>query len=188
MKTLVESIFGDNINSAIKINGVEIYEPDWKLCEEYFKKRRKKYFGTKATGLNTTGIQTKVTVRLGDMQEEYDILYNEDDCIIARNVEYGSFNDDIYVLCPETIYMCHEASELHGRTYAFSLTNIDEANDFDISFNWYQDSRRGWSWIGGSYSGRWVEKMEEAGFESLVGYIPGTISRKAQDIIKKYTK
>ena len=174
MKSLVESIFGDNVKSAIKINGVEIYEPDWKLCEEYFKKRRKKYFGTKAT------------VELGDLYADYNIVYNEDDCVVAIGTDPDDF--DVYVLCPETIYMCHEASELHGRTYAFSLTNIDEANDFDISFNWYQDSRRGWSWIGGSYSGRWVEKMEEAGFESLVGYIPGTISKKAQDIIKKYTK
>ena len=178
MKHLVnyinESIFGNNIKSAIKINGVEIYEPDWKLCEEYFKKRRKKYFGT------------KTTVELGDLYADYNIVYNEDDCVVAIGTDPDDF--DVYVLCPETIYMCHEASELHGRTYAFSLTNIDEANDFDISFNWYQDSRRGWSWIGGSYSGRWVEKMEEAGFESLVGYIPGTISKKAQDIIKKYTK
>lgn len=178
MKHLVnyinESIFGDNVKSAIKINGVTIYEPDWKLCEEYYQKRRKKYFGNKST------------VSLGDMMYEYTVVYNEDDCVVAVGNDPDDF--DVYVLCPETIYMCHEAAEIHGHAYSFSLTNIDEANDFDISFSWYQDSRRGWSWIGGSYSGRWVEKMEEAGFESLVGYIPGTISKKAQDIIKKYTK
>ena len=169
-----EGIFGDNIKSAIKINGVEIYEPDWVLCEEYFKKRRKKYFGNMQK------------VSLGDMMDEYNIVYNEDDCVVAVGTDPDDF--DVYILCPETIYMCHEASEIHGRAYAFSLTDIDEANDFDISFNWYQDARRGWSWIGGSYSGRWVAEMKEAGFKSLVGYIPGTISKKAQDIIKKYTK
>lgn len=182
MKTIVEyineSIFDDNVNSAIKINGIKIYDPDWKLCEEYFKKRRKKYFGNKST------------VSLGDMMYEYTVLYNEDDCVVAIKNDPDDF--DVYVLCPETIYMCHEASELHGRPYSFSLTNIDEANDFDISFNWYHDwyndARRNWSWIGGSYSSRWAEKMKEAGFESLVGYIPGTISKKAQDIIKKYAK
>lgn len=178
MKHLVnyinESIFGNNIKSAIKINGVEIYEPDWKLCEEYFKKRRKKYFGTKAT------------VELGDMQEEYNILYNEDDCIVARNVADGVFSDDIYVLCPETIYMCHEASCVMYNNCAFSLNDIDDANDFDISFDWH--FHVGWAWIGGLYSGNWERKMKEAGFESLVGYIPDTISKKAKDIIKKYTK
>lgn len=178
MKHLVnyinESIFGDNVKSAIKINGVTIYEPDWKLCEEYYQKRRRKYFGNKSI------------VSLGDMMYKYTVAYNEDDCIVAVGTDPDDF--DVYVLCPETIYMCHEAAEIHGRPYTFSLTDINEANDFDISFNWYQDSIRGWSWIGGSYSGRWVEKMEEAGFESLVGYIPGTISKKAQDIIKKYTK
>ncbi len=190
MKHLVnyinESIFGNNIKSAIKINGIEIYEPDWKLCEEYYKKRRKKYFGTKASGLNATGIQTKVTVELGDMQEEYNILYNEDDCIVAFSVEASPSGKNIYVFCPETIYMCHEASCVMGSDYSFSLNDIDGANDFDISFNWYP--LRGWTWIGGLYSGNWERKMKEAGFESLVGYIPGTISKKAQDIIKKYTK
>jgi len=169
-----ESVFDNNINSAIKINGIEIYEPNWKLCEEYFKKRRKKYFGNMSK------------VSLGDLLYEYNVVYNEDDCVVAVGTDPDDF--DVYVLCPETIYMCHEASELHGRPYEFSLTDIDEANDFDISFNWYQDSRRGWMWIGGTYSGRWVEKMKEAGFESLVGYIPNTISKKAQDIIKKYIK
>ena len=178
MKHLVnyinESIFGDNINSAIRINGVEIDDTTWKKCEEYYQKRRKKYFGN------------ETTVRLGDMQEEYNVLYNEDDCIIARNVEYGSLDNDIYILCPETIYMCHKALSIYGRGYDFSLNDIDSANDFDISFNWYP--RRKWGWIGGLYSGRWAEKMKEAGFESLVGYIPGTISKKAQEVIKKYIK
>jgi len=186
MKHLVnyinEGIFGDNINSAIKINGIEIYEPDWKLCEDYFKKRRKKYFGTKASGLNVAGIQTKVVVELGDMSDEYNILYNEDDCIVASAVDGG----DIYVLCPETIYMCHEALCVMGSSYEFSLNDIDDANDFDISFNWYP--RGGWAWIGGLHSGNWEHKMKKAGFESLVGYIPDTISKKARDIIKKYTK
>ena len=186
MKHLVnyinEGIFGDNINSVIKLNGIEIDDTKWKLCEEYFKKRRKKYFENKST----VSLGDMSTVSLGDMYAEYNIVYNEDDCVVAAGTDPDDF--DVYVLCPETIYMCHEAAELHGRAYAFPLTNIDEANDFDISFNWYQDSRRGWMWIGGSYSGRWVERMEEAGFESLVGYVPSTISKKAKDIIKKYTK
>ena len=169
-----EGIFGDNINSVIKLNGIEIDDIKWKKCEEYYQKRRKKYFGNMRK------------VSLGDMYAEYNIVYNEDDCVIAIGTDPEDF--DVYVLCPETIYMCHEATELHGQPYSFSLTSIDEANDFDISFNWYQDARRGWGWIGGSYSGIWIEKMKKAGFESLVGYIPSTISKKAQDIIKKYTK
>ena len=171
-----EGIFGDNIKSTIKLNGIEIDNAKWKLCLEYFEKRRKKYFGNMST------------VSLGDMYAEYNIVYNEDDCVVAIGTDPDDF--DVYVLCPETIYMCHEASKLHvhAAAYSFSLTNIDEANDFDISFNWYQRVVRGWSWIGGSYSGKWVERVKEAGFESLVGYIPSTISKKAQDIIKKYTK
>lgn len=178
MKHLVnyinESIFDDNIKSSISINGITIYEPEWELCKKYYQKRRQKYFGNMKT------------VPLGDFMYKYNVVYNEDDCIVAVGTDPTDF--DVYVLCPETIYMCHEASKIHGRPWTFSLTNIDEANDFDISFNWYQDSRRGWTWIGGTYSGIWVKKMEEAGFESLVGYIPGTISDKAQEVIKKYTK
>ena len=172
MKSLLESIFSDNVKSAIKINGMNIYEPEWKQCQEFFEKRRKKYF------------KNLLHVKLGDMQDPYTVAYNEDDCIIC----IGEDEKDLYILCPETIYMCHEASELHGRSYSFSLTNIDEANDFDISFNWYQDSRRGWMWIGGVYSGKWAEEMEKAGFESSVGYIPVTISKNAQNIIKNYIK
>ena len=178
MKYLVnyinESIFDDNINSAIKINGITIDEPKWELCKKYYQKRRQKYFGNMSK------------VSLGDMMYEYNVVYNEDDCVVAVGTDPDDF--DVYVLCPETVYMCHEAAEIHGWPYTFSLTNIDEANDFDISFNWYRAARRGWMWIGGTYSGIWVEKMEKAGFESLIGYIPSTISKKAQDIIKKYTK
>ncbi len=169
-----EGIFDDNIKSSVSINGITIDETKWELCKKYYQKRRLKYFGIMKT------------VSLGDMMYKYTVAYNEDDCVVAVGTDPDDF--DVYVLCPETIYMCHEASELHGHPYSFSLTNIDEANDFDISFNWYQDARRGWMWIGGTYSGRWVEKMKEVGFESLVGYIPETISKKAKEIIKKYTK
>jgi len=169
-----EGIFDDNIKSSVSINGITIDEAKWELCKKYYQKRRQKYFSNMKTAF------------LGDLMYKYTVAYNEDDCVVAVGTDPDDF--DVYVLCPETIYMCHEASELHGHPYSFSLTNIDEANDFDISFNWYQDARRGWMWIGGTYSGRWVEKMKEAGFESLVGYIPGTISKKAQEVIKKYTK
>ena len=165
-----EGIFGDNIKSAIKINGIEIYEPEWKQCEEYFKKRRKEYFGNMQK------------VSLGDLYTEYNIVYNEDDCVVAVTES----DEDVYILSPETIYMCYEASCVMGSNYSFSLNNIDDANDFDISFNWY--SPIGWTWISGAYSNNRRHKMKEAGFKSLVGYIPSTISKKAQDIIKKYTK
>ena len=174
--SLNEGIFDDNVNSAIKLNGITIDDSKWKLCVDYYQKRRKKYFGNMSK------------VSLGDMYEKYNVVYNEDDCIVAIGEDFGDF--DVYVLCPETIYMCHEVAEINGHRghpYTFSLTDIDEANDFDISFNWYQDSRQGWMWISGTHSGILVKKMKEVGFESLIGYIPRTISKKARDIIKKYT-
>jgi uncharacterized protein (DUF779 family) len=170
-----EGVFNDNIKSAIKINGVTIYEPDWKKCEEYYQKRRKKYFGNKSN------------VTLGDLDDEYEVVYNEDDCIVA--VEDIAVEDidnyDIYILCPETIYMRHEAQEIcNGRQYTFSLTDIDDANDFDICFNW--DPYIKWLSIGDGRSS--IKKLEDAGWDSGLEYIPGTISKKAQDIIKKYMK
>ena len=172
---LSESLFdNDLLQKDLVLNGVSIDNTKWKLCSEYFKKRRKKYFGT----------MSKVT--LGDMMWDFDVLYNGDDCIVA--VTSDPNNRYVYVLCPETIYMCHEAAEIHGKPYLFSLTNIDEANDFDISFYWSDILCPGWGWIGGVYSGNWEKRMEEAGFESLVGYIPKTISKKAADVIKKYVE
>ena len=167
-----EGIFDDNVKSNVKINGVEIYAPDWKLCEEYFEKRRKKYFGNKSS------------VFLGDMQDEYTVLYNEKDCIVCL----GNEEEDVYVLCPETIYMCHEVDEcVNGRDFTFSLTNIDEANDFDICFSWLKYLKN-WTWIQGSYSSAREEKVKDKGFDSLIGYIPETISSKAKSIIKKFIK
>lgn len=168
-----EGIFGDNVKSAIKINGVEIYEPEWKLCEEYYQKRRKKYFHTDK-------------VLLGDMEDEYEVVYNGDDCIIAVSTEeFDQESGCVYILSPETIYMCHEAAEIcDGRHYVFSLTNVNEANDFDICFGW--DPQIGWLSI---CPGRNSEqKLKEVGFVNTRGYIPETISSKAQNIIKKYMK
>ena len=170
-----EGIFDDNIHSAIKLNGIEIDDKEWELCKKFYAKRRAKYFGDKKT------------VTLGDLSLDYNVLYNEKDCIIALCDD----KSDIYLLSPETIYMCHEASELLGRSRdSFSLTNIDEANDFDIAFNYFFEGlfKNKWGWIGTLYSGRWAEKMKEAGFESLVGYIPSTISPKAQTLLKNLTK
>ena len=174
MKTLVESIFGDNINSTIKINGVEIYEPDWKLCEQLFEKRRKKYFGNKST------------VTLGDMMTEHTVLYNEKDCVICKNTEETDY-DEIYVLCPETIYMNHEAVEItYGRNNAFSLTNVDDANDYNIGFVYYGDNDT-WGWLEGCHSAATRKTaLEELGINRA--YIPETISKKTKDIIKKYVK
>lgn len=175
MKSLRESLFDDDLATKdVVLNGIPIDNTKWKLCLDYFKKRRKKYFGT----------MSKVT--LGDMMWNGDVVYNEDDCIVAVISDPNNYY--VYVLCPETIYMCHEAAKVHGKPYLFSLTNIDDANDFDISFYWSAVPRIGWAWIGGAYSGNWGKRMEEAGFESLVGYIPETISKKATDVIKKYTK
>lgn len=174
MKTLAESIFGDNINSAIKINGVEIYGPDWKLCEQLFEKRRKKYFGNKST------------VTLGDMMTEHTVLYNEKDCVICKNDEETDY-DEIYVLCPETIYMNHEAMEIsYGRNNAFSLINVDDANDYNIGFVYYGDTKK-WGWFEGCHNavGR-KNAMDEMGINR--GYLPMTISNKAKTIIQKYIK
>jgi len=184
MKHLVnyinESIFGDNVKSAIKINGVEIYEPDWKLCEEYFKKRRDKYF-------QRFGNRDKVN--LGDLEYKYDIVYNESDCIIAVNNDPDSeFGQDIYILSPETIYMNHEAGEIgDGRQYVFSLKDIDDANDFDICFNWCPKSARKWSWLCGCHSEARRKEVNDA-LGVIRGYVPETISKKAKDIINKYIK
>lgn len=180
MKSLVESIFGDNVKSAIKINGVAIYEPDWKLCEEYYQKRRDKYF-------QRFGDRDKVY--LGDLENEYDIVYNEKDCIVAVNSDPDSeWGQDIYILSPETIYMNHETGEIgDGRQYVFSLNDIDEANDFDICFNWVPKSAGKWIWLCGCHSSGDRKRVKDA-MGVIQGYMPMTISKKATDIIKKYMK
>ena len=177
MKSLVESIFGDNIKSAIKINGVEIYEPDWKKCEEYYQKRRKKYFGDRDK------------VYLGDLNSEYNIVYNEKDCIVAINSDPDSeWGQDIYILCPETIYMNHEAGEIgDGRLYVFSLDDVDDANDFDICFNWCPKAAGKWYWLCGCHSSGGRKKVKDA-MGIIQGYMPETISDKANNVIKKYMK
>lgn len=168
-----EGVFGDNIKSAIKINGVEIYEPDWKLCEEYYKKRRKRYFWN------------KTSVSLGDMLTDHEVIYSGDDCLICLNKE-EDYNE-VYVLSPETIYMNHQISEIcDGRQYTFSITNVDDANDYNIAFVYYGDNDT-WGWLEGCHSGFGRKTaMEEFGINR--GYLPVTISNKAKDIIKKYMK
>jgi len=169
-----EGIFGNNIKSAIKINGVEIYEPDWKLCEKFFEKRRMMYF------------DGKKRVQLGDMMIEHDVLYCEKDCVICMNSEELDY-DEIYVLCPETIYMNHEAVEItYGRNNAFSLNTVSDANDYNIGFVYYGDTER-WGWLEGCHSAATRKTaLEELGINRA--YLPETISKKAKDIIKKYVK
>ena len=172
LKQLDEGIFGDNVKSDIKINGVTIYEPDWKLCEEYYKKRRKKYFWN------------KTSVSLGDMLADHEVIYSGDDCVICLNKEETDYNE-VYVLCPETIYMNHEAVEItYGRNNAFSLTNVDDANDYNIGFVYYGDTKR-WGWLEGCHSAATRKTaLEELGINRA--YLPETISNKAKSIIKKY--
>jgi len=180
MKSLVESIFGDNIKSAIKINGVEIYEPYWKLCEQYYQRRREKYF-------QRFGDRDKVN--LGDLDTEYNIVYNESDCIVAVNNDPDSeWGQDIYILCPESIYMNHETGEIgEGRQYVFSLYDTDDANDFDICFNWVPKSVGKWSWLCGCHSSGDRKKVKDA-MGVIQGYMPETISAKAKNVIKKWMK
>lgn len=183
MKTLVESIFGDkgsltegifgdNVKSNIVVHGVEIYEPDWKKCEIFFEKRRMIYF------------DGKKYVQLGDMMTEHKVLYCEKDCVICKNTEETDY-DEVYVLSPETIYMNHEAVEItYGRNNAFSLTNVDDANDYNIGFVYYGDTKR-WGWLEGCHSAATRKTaLEELGINRA--YLPETISSKAKSIIQKY--
>lgn len=171
-----ESVFDNNIKSAIKINGVTIYEPDWKKCEEYYQKRRKKYFGDKSI------------INLGDLEYEYKIVYSGDDCLIAVDNEKDSeWGRDIYILSPETVYMNHETGEIgDGKQYVFSLNDIDDANDFDIGFNWYPDSSN-WAWLCGCHSSGGRKAVAD-NLGITQGYMPETISTKAKNVIKKYMK
>ena len=173
MKSLVESIFGDNVKSAIKINGVTIYEPDWKKSETFFEKRRMIYF------------DGKKYVRLGDMMTEHEVLYCEKDCVICKNTEETDY-DEIYILCPETIYMNHETDKCCHDKWCFSLNNVTGTNDYSIAFVYYRDINT-WSRLEGCHSPRGRrEAMEHVGVDK--GYLPTTISKKATDIIKKYMK
>lgn len=158
MKSLYESLFDkDLIKKSVSIHGVDIYMPDWESATKYYQKRREKYFGNKKQ------------VVLGDLEAEFEVIYNEDDCVIAVNYE-----NDVYILSPETIYMNHTiAEQVNGRNYVWSLNNINEANDFDICFGWNGDIHR-WATIGDS--------------RDHYGYIPETISSKAKSIIKKYIR
>ena len=160
MKSLYESLFDkDILEKPISINGVDIYMPDWKLAEKYYQKRREKCFGRKIN----------ILVLLGDLDAEFEVVYNENDCVIAVDYE-----NDVYVLSPETIYMNHTiAEQVNGRNYVWSLNNINEANDFDICFGWNGDIHR-WMTIGDS--------------RDHYGYIPETISDKAKSVIKKYIR
>ena len=169
---ITEGIFGDNIKSAIEINGVKIYEPDWKKCEEFFEKRRQQFVGKKY-------------VELGDMQTEHEVIYCEKDCVICKNIEETDY-DEIYILCPETIYMNHETDELCNDKWCFSLITVSDANDYSIAFVYYGDNKT-WSWLEGcdTIKGRRISQ-EQMGINR--GYIPLTISQKAENIIKKYTR
>ena len=166
-----ESLFDDNINSDITINGVKIYDPDWKKCEEFFEKRRNKYF------------KGKDKIDLGDMKEPYVIVYNEKDCVVAIGEDDGG---EIYILSPETIYMNHVVAEaIYGRRYAFSLDKPFEANDFEIEFQYRLGAPGHWAWLSGCYSSYYREiAMDRAGINQ--DYMPVTISDKAKSIIKKY--
>ena len=179
MKSLVESIFGDNVKSSIKINGVEISESDWNKCCEYYQKRRKKYFGKKST------------VVLGDLEYKYKIVYNKDDGLIAINAEESDNTDwgqDIYILSPETIYMNHKVGEIvDGKKYVFSLDDVDDANDFDICFNWYPHGGGTWYSLYGCHNLSGKTKASNANC-IINGYIPQTISDKAKSIIEYYIK
>ena len=170
MKSLKESLFDrDLVKRNPTINGLTIYKPDWNKCEDYYQKRRKTQFANNST------------VVLGDMLFKYNVVYNEDDCIVA----IGRDGQDVYILCPETIYMNHKAAEIFFGDAAFTLTDYD-ANDFDVCFNWLDG--RGWTDLGGGYRYPHKQKLKDAGFEETTGYIPITISNKAKDIIKKHIK
>ena len=175
-----EGVFNDNIKSDIKIHGVTINGSDWKKCEEYYQKRRDKYF-------QRFGNRDKVY--LGDLNTEYNIVYNEKDCIVALNSDPDSeWGQDIYILCPETIYMNHKAGEIgDGRLYVFSLDDVDDANDFDICFNWCPNASGKWYWLCGCHSSGGRKEVQDS-FGVTQGYMPETISSKAQYVIKKCMK
>ena len=118
------------------------------------------------------------------MRDEYTIVYNEDDCIVAIQ---DDDNYNVYILSPETIYMNHEICETTStQARNFSIVNIDEAGDYNIAFNWNEYIK--WVPLLGAYGHHKEKIAKEAGFKNTTGYIPETISKKAKDIINKYIR
>lgn len=158
---LSESLFdiGKNIKSGPTVHGITIYTPDWKLAEEFFKKRMDKYFKRAKVGS---------IIHLGDMSDEYEVEYIGDDCLVA-------FCDDmnqLYVFCPETVYMTYTFTD--SSPYSFSLHDVYSANDFECNFlydTWEED---------------WYSLVP--GKKNTKGWFPETISKKAADVIKKYVE
>lgn len=159
-KSLQESLFDKDLtNKTPAIHGVTVYMPDWKLAEEFFKKRINTYFKKAKVG---------EIIHLGDMSDEYVVEYIGDDCLIA----YCDDMNQLYVLSPETIYMAYTFT--NSSPYSFSLRDVYSANDFECNFlydTWEED---------------WYSLVP--GKKNTKGWIPETISSKAKSIIKKYIK
>lgn len=169
MKNLVnyitESLFDkDLVNKIAGVNGIAIDSTIWEQAIQVYNYIKKEYRGTKCFFDDA----------------DCEVLYNEDDCFIAID-EY----ENVYVLCPETVYVCYKAFvDVHG--YEMDLTNPAYISDCEVSFEYIADDKK-WSQLG--YWGPTLQtKLKKAGFEHTTGYIPETISNKAKSIIKKYTK
>ena len=161
MKSLKESLFDDDlVTKPMSIHGVPIYIPDWELAREFFKKRMDKYFKKAKVG----GI-----VHLGDMSDEYEVIYIGDDCLVA----YCDDMNQLYVLSPETVYITYTLT--NSSPYQFSLHDVYSANDFECNFLYDAWHEKDWYSI-------------VPGKKNTKAWIPETISKKATDAIKKYVK
>lgn len=166
-KSLVESLFDkDLVQKTPDINGIPVNLKIWEKCKKYAADRIKKDWKNLEVGDESI---------LGDLQYHYELKYKDKECVVFDFDFPG--DSEIYVLCPETVYV----NNFFGN---IDLSNINDANDFDINFTWAN-----WANPGGAQWRKISNEYRIEGFPSYINtWLPETISQKAKNIIKDLIK
>jgi hypothetical protein len=159
MKSLQESLFDDNIKSNnVSIHGVSIDADTWHMAGRLYKAIRKWVIKPGTKSITCTN----------PMQSEYNVVYNEDDCIIlvskqskqSKLMSTDGCEMRMTIVSPETIYMKYD--EINT---PIDITIADTVLKFDI------------------FEG--FKKFIRSGFTGNE-YFPEVISDKARKIIEKF--
>lgn len=181
-----EGIFDDNVKKPPIIHDVEIDTAVWHSCVEYFEKTRKKYF----TGNRSTVDPFN--------KEEYEILYSQKDCAICSCLDGP--DKWIMVLSPETIYMNYMSLVLTGDDKFFKKSSNNRIDDpgnlgklgesplifaFPLRIRDSIPSFKQWNeLVVPSLRPYYIPELLKMNFPTK-GYMPETISKKAQKIIEE---
>ncbi len=157
MKSLQESLFNDNINN-VSLHGISIDTAEWRRAGRLYKAIRKWVIKPDTKSITCTN----------PMQSEYDVIYNEDDCIIliskqskqSKLLSTDGCEMRMTIVSPETIYMKY--NEINT---PIEVTIVDTMLKFDI------------------FEG--FKKFILSGFTGN-DYFPEVVSNKARKIIEKF--